>query len=118
MKGRVCPELACMLLPSVDLRGEAPWHSFSRAQAPLPVPGTVPTPPCELSSRLRPPVSPAVRADCETKAPRARRKAAPCLLCPALAGAWAGPRPSRPLPPWPCPGALWQVPLRVQGGEG
>lgn len=46
MERRVYPKVTCTLPLSVHLRGEVPWRSFSRAQASLPVPGTVGTPPC------------------------------------------------------------------------
>lgn len=116
MKGRVCPKQPhCWLADS---------SAVCTGGGPSPEPcllflSLVLSPTLSELSWLLPPVLPRIEPAAKQRPPIQLRKP-PCVwLCPSLSRVHGqGPRPSRPLPPWLCPGALWQVLLQVQGGEG
>lgn len=122
MKGRVCPKQPHCLIAdssSVDWWGKGPLHTLSWALSSLPVPCAVSHSTLSELSWPLPPVLPRIERAAKQRPPIQLRKP-PCVwLCPSLSRAHGqGPRLSLLLPSWLCPGALGQVLLQVQGGEG
>lgn len=111
--------LDCRFLHSVDWWGKGPLHTLSWALSSLPVPCAVSHPTLSELSWPLPPVLPRIERAAKQRPPIQLRKP-PCVwLCPSLSRAHGqGPRLSLLLPSWLCPGALGQVLLQVQGGEG